>query len=172
MLPRWCLLGACLQAHGRPTGGGGALSGAALAHLMHNLPAASAAQGSRMGWLAVSLGFGLSFGVTIFMLGEAAGWVCGWVGVVQRCDLKRSCMGWLGAPLMGPTSDLLCWVGDPISLSSAVNALEMAGPGECLWGIGLLPWQSAEAQPLPARARPPQATSPRTSTPPPASRCG
>lgn len=27
-------------------------------------------QGSRMGWLAVSLGFGMSFGVVIFMFGE------------------------------------------------------------------------------------------------------
>lgn len=29
------------------------------------------AQGTRMGWLAVSLGFGLSFGVVIFMFGRS-----------------------------------------------------------------------------------------------------
>lgn len=28
-------------------------------------------QGSRMGWLAVSLGFGMSFGVVIFMFGKS-----------------------------------------------------------------------------------------------------
>ncbi len=141
-----CVQSACCGTRVDP--GGSSLPTAATLH----------PQGSRMGWLAVSLGFGMSFGVVIFMFGEFPSIV---TMVLAQCR-HGACHHGLRSVIPKRASRY----GHPHG--AATESIRL----DAYVAICSMSYHGADRTSNAPPATPAQATSRPTSTLPPAWRCG